>query len=201
MARPRRTDEAGVDTRTQVLAAAMRLIATRGHASARLAAVAAEAGVSLGLLQHYFPTRADLFRAAFAAGTDAGLARADAIATASGPAHDRLRRLLAYLCSDGLDPAEGSWAFWLELALAARREPDLDLPVDLAGDAWRALLARVIDDGAQDGTIPSTRAPVEAAADLLALLYGVKMLESPADADPQPAADRVMRALGLTGRG
>lgn len=197
MARPRRTTPAGADTREHVLAAAMRLIATRGYASTRLTAVADEAGVSLGLVQHYFRTRDGLLRAAFEAGTSASLARAETIALMPGRARDRLELLLAYMCSDGIDPIEGSWGFWLDLSLAALREPGLGLAVASAGSVWTALLAQLLEEGIRDGSVAARRLPDHLAPDLLALVYGVMMVEGPRAAEGATAARRVMRALDL----
>lgn len=196
MARPRATNAEGIDTRQRILAAAMRLIAARGYADTRLAAVAAEAGVSLGLVQHFFGTRAGLLQAAFAAGAEADLAMADAIAAGPGDAWGRLSRLAEYACSDDDETAEGSWVFWLELSLAARRDPALGLPTGLTDGAWRDLFAGLIVAGVEDGTVSCPRPPAEMAADVHALVYGV-MLGRERRVDAATAGRRVLRALGL----
>ncbi len=47
----------------QILAAALEEFAERGYAGASMAAAAARAGVTKGLIYHYFPGKADLFKA------------------------------------------------------------------------------------------------------------------------------------------
>ena len=54
------------DRRDEVLAAAATVMARMGFERMRLRDVATEAGVSIGLLQHYFETREQLGREAFA---------------------------------------------------------------------------------------------------------------------------------------
>ncbi|MFI6798276.1 TetR/AcrR family transcriptional regulator [Streptosporangium canum] len=50
----------GAKRQAELLDAAERVLTTRGNANAALRDFAAEAGVRIGHLQHYFPTRADL---------------------------------------------------------------------------------------------------------------------------------------------
>ncbi|EXU85597.1 TetR family transcriptional regulator [Streptomyces noursei PD-1] len=49
--------------RTSLLDAAESVLVAKGNADASLRAIAGEAGVRVGHLQHYFPTRADLIKA------------------------------------------------------------------------------------------------------------------------------------------
>ena len=113
MARPRGTDASGTTTRTRILAAAMRQIAERGYGGMRLADVAVDAGVSLGLVQHYFGTRTGLLQAAFETGTEVNLRRAREIAHGPGTPSERLTGLIRWGCAD-IDAADGSWEFWFE---------------------------------------------------------------------------------------
>jgi TetR/AcrR family transcriptional regulator, transcriptional repressor of bet genes len=63
---PRQVDR---EERRRVIAAAvLRLVATRGVEAASLRAVAGEAGVSMGAVQHYFTTRDEMLRFALAHG-------------------------------------------------------------------------------------------------------------------------------------
>ncbi|MCE4948770.1 MULTISPECIES: TetR/AcrR family transcriptional regulator [Streptomyces] len=53
----------GTLRRTSLLDAAESVLVAKGNADASLRAIAGEAGVRVGHLQHYFPTRADLIKA------------------------------------------------------------------------------------------------------------------------------------------
>src|SRR5690348_14257805 len=57
--------EESADRRSQILDAAVRVIAERGIDGARLADIAEAAGVSLGLVQHYFRHRRRLLLEVF----------------------------------------------------------------------------------------------------------------------------------------
>lgn len=59
---PRRRLDPGART-PQILAAALAEFAERGYAGARMASVAARAGIAKGLIYHYFPSKSDLFQA------------------------------------------------------------------------------------------------------------------------------------------
>ena len=52
-------------TRARLIAQALRLFGERGYASTPVSAIAAAAGVSQGLLYHYFPSKTDLVAAIF----------------------------------------------------------------------------------------------------------------------------------------
>jgi AcrR family transcriptional regulator len=55
---------AGVDTRAEILAAAVTVFSEHGFDGTSLRAIAREAGVDPGLIRHYFDSKADLFVAA-----------------------------------------------------------------------------------------------------------------------------------------
>jgi TetR/AcrR family transcriptional regulator, transcriptional repressor of bet genes len=63
---PRQVDRE--ERRREIAAAVLRLVATRGVEAASLRAVAAEAAVSMGAVQHYFTTRDEMLRFALAHG-------------------------------------------------------------------------------------------------------------------------------------
>ncbi len=58
--RSRPKQERGLETRDQILDAAVALISEQGYAAASTPNIAARAGVSRGALQHHFPSREDL---------------------------------------------------------------------------------------------------------------------------------------------
>lgn len=79
--------------RETILEAARRVFARNGLAATRIGDIAAEAGVSQGLLYHYFPNKETLFTTI----VESALAGAAALAASAleppGSAWDRLRRL------------------------------------------------------------------------------------------------------------
>ena len=174
MARPRGTDASGTTTRTRILAAAMRQIAERGYGGMRLADVAVDAGVSLGLVQHYFGTRTGLLQAAFETGTEVNLRRAREIAHGPGTPSERLTGLIRWGCAD-IDAADGSWEFWFEFWLAALREPELSLRNRAGDQGWQGAFRTVLSDGIADGSFAPDGTPEQVTTKLVTLLDGTML--------------------------
>jgi AcrR family transcriptional regulator len=120
----RRRRMAPVDRREQLLQAALRIAARGGITTVSLADVTAEAGVSVGLLYHYFSTKEDLLAAAVDRAADTLLAALDD-GPASEPFDQALALLHAYL-QYVQDHPEAWWLGFLREACRAWIEhPDL----------------------------------------------------------------------------
>ena len=79
----------------QILAAALEEFAERGYAGASMAAAAARAGVTKGLIYHYFPGKADLFKAVVRSCIQPVFSEAERlIAAFQGPRAEVLRGLI-----------------------------------------------------------------------------------------------------------
>jgi AcrR family transcriptional regulator len=117
------------DRREMILDAAVTVISQRGVDRARLADVAEQAQVSLGLVQHYFRTRERLLAEAFRREQE----RISAIWSGAVPSDaDPLLRLAEYIRlaspEGGLDaatPFDLGWSFWLEFWSKANRDDDI----------------------------------------------------------------------------
>ena len=77
------------ERRREIAAAVLRLVATRGVEAASLRAVAREAGVSMGAVQHYFTTRDEMLRFALAHGNTLLAERATRLIAEHKPATPR----------------------------------------------------------------------------------------------------------------
>src|SRR5690606_20118474 len=110
--------------KAQIITAAVKVIATHGGDGARLKDVADEAGVSLGLVQHYFRTRQDLMEQTFQAVMGLSMGSWERVREA---APDPLVALLAgiRLHVFGTLSFTPRWGFWVEFWALARREPGL----------------------------------------------------------------------------
>lgn len=140
--------------REQILDAATTVIALRGVDSARLADIAEEAGVSLGLVQHYFRKRerllADVFRSESERISQFWRAAVDSDAPA-------LERLVEYLqlCSPGSGAAARSfgpgWSFWLQMWSKASRDPELQPHVQAVYESFSEPFNDAIQQGVAAG--------------------------------------------------
>ena len=110
---------------SSILSAALEEFAERGYAGARMAAVATRAGITKGLIYHYYPSKIALFRAAVRAFTEGTFVEAEArLGAPAGPARDLLRDILAV--GYGRIAAEGREAALFRLIVSeAERAPEL----------------------------------------------------------------------------
>ena len=108
--------------RAQILCGSIKLVGRDGALGARLKDIAKEAGVSLGLVQHYFGTRQELLEETFRMMLSVSLSR---IQQHTGKDVDPLVTLIAMLRlhAYGSIDFQERWGFWVELWSSARRDP------------------------------------------------------------------------------
>ncbi|KMM77009.1 MAG: TetR/AcrR family transcriptional regulator [Xanthomonas sp.] len=150
--------------RQRILLAARRLIAADGFRGAPVTAVAAEAGVSTGLIYRHFPSKAELFVEVLTAAVEHELTILRAIAAAPAPAAQRLRDAIASFVRRALAGPGLAYAF-----IAEPVEPEVDAERircrRLLGDVFKGILA----DGVAAGEFPAQ--DLEAAAACLVGAY------------------------------
>jgi TetR/AcrR family transcriptional regulator, transcriptional repressor of bet genes len=117
------TREGEARRREDLIAAAIDLIAEGGPPAATVRAIADRAGVTPGLIRHYFNTKEDLTRAAYRTVMDR-MTQANAAALASVP-DDPVARIAAFVAASlrppVVDPASmGMWAGFIHLV---RQDP------------------------------------------------------------------------------
>jgi AcrR family transcriptional regulator len=140
------------ERRVQILDAATAVIARRGVDSARLADIAEEAGVSLGLVQHYFRKREKLLADVFRSESER---IASSWRVAVDPTAPPLDRLIEYLrlCSPGSGAAARSfgpgWAFWLQMWSKANRDVELQPDVQAVYQSFAEPFTKAIEEGVE----------------------------------------------------
>ncbi|WP_420008253.1 TetR/AcrR family transcriptional regulator [Xanthomonas sacchari] len=132
--------------RQRILLAARRLIAADGFRGAPVTAVAAEAGVSTGLIYRHFPSKAELFVEVLTAAVEHELTILRAIAAAPAPAAQRLRDAIASFVRRALAGPGLAYAF-----IAEPVEPEVDAERircrRLLGDVFKGILAEGVAAG------------------------------------------------------
>ena len=165
------------DRRSLILDAAVAVISRRGVDRARLADVAEEAGVSLGLVQHYFRNRERLLIETFRREQE----RISQVWTAAVAADaDPLLRLAEYLrlaspqggasAATAFDPG---WSFWLEFWSKANRDSEIRAEVYVIYDEFAELFRSAIRDGARRGEFRLSGSVEDAADRLISLMDGI----------------------------
>ncbi|MCC4593751.1 TetR/AcrR family transcriptional regulator [Xanthomonas campestris pv. cannae] len=132
--------------RQRILLAARRLIAADGFRGAPVTAVAAEAGVSTGLIYRHFPSKAELFVEVLTAAVEHELTILRGIAAAPAPAAQRLRDAIASFVRRALAGPGLAYAF-----IAEPVEPEVDAERircrRLLGDVFKGILAEGVAAG------------------------------------------------------
>jgi AcrR family transcriptional regulator len=174
-------------SRGRILKAAMRHFATHGYAGTSIRTIAGSAGISVGLVYNYFPTKADLLGALFEESmrdVRASFASADA---ASTPA-ERIERLVR----SAFEILDANRDFW-RLSYGVRMQPAVVKGLGKRLQSWmktiQSTLARYLEEAG------SERPELDAAL-LFALIDGVSQ-QYVLDPRNYPLADVADRIVAL----
>jgi len=147
--------------RTQLLDAALSLVAEQGYAGCAVAEVAAGAGVGTGTVYRYFPNKGELFAEVFRIACSKEVAAFTAAAHAVPDAACECGRITAAIATFTRRALHAP-----RLAYALLAEP-VDALVDAERlafrESYRDLLATVLTDGVHKGQIPAQDVEVTAA--------------------------------------
>ncbi|MFJ8962979.1 TetR/AcrR family transcriptional regulator [Lentzea sp. NPDC102401] len=167
------------ERRGTILEAVFAIVDTEGTHQVSIRRVAEQAGVSVGRVQHYFPSKDDLLTAAFTAINDRGTARVQARLSESSPAEALLTELI---------PATDDDRRLFRVAQAfethALTNPELAGRLRQGYDELIALLTALVGDAAKE---------------LLALALGLASLTLTGNLTPQEA--RAIVRSGIEKRG
>ena len=155
--------------RSELVAAAIRVMRRQGLLETTTRDVAAEAGVSSGLVHHYFKSQDDLVAEAFAEVADEDLTRVSAAVGACSGAEARLSTLI-----DAFTPPDAEWPFllWIDAWAAAARHESVRVRSRSINLRWVELFEQVFCDGVREGSFGCAE-PRAAAWRMLALLDGL----------------------------
>ena len=198
------TDEAQAELRAKVLQAALAVLTVRGFDGARLRDVATKAGVSIGLLQHYFGTRDELMLEALRAGMDERreewLRTAEHAAGASDDAWGRLMLLMHAAIRDANSRTSAST--WIEFCAAATRHPELRAAMHEIYNDWRRPVREAIAAGIASGEFQPDADVAIVVDALLSQIDGCAMaaaMDLPSLSTPQARQVLLKTAAGLLG--
>jgi len=136
--------------REEIIAAALRVAATKGMGSTTVRDVATEMGTSSGLIHHYFTSMDDVLAAAFEEAAGADLAGTQAAMRAGNDAADRLA---AFFASYTRHDEFSAFQLWLDAWAEARRRPALGATSRRLNVAWQQLIATTIAEGIDEGVM------------------------------------------------
>jgi AcrR family transcriptional regulator len=146
----------------------MRVIAARGYDSVRLRDIAAEAGVTTGMIQYYFDSREDLLIAAM---ERLGLLQIEKWYKLRDVDSDPWTRLCAFIEPPEDESADRS-AAWLEFCASSARNDRIRDVLRVVYHKWRVLVQETVEDGIRQKRFSPTLSPVDLAETLILLLDG-----------------------------
>jgi AcrR family transcriptional regulator len=162
----------GTEREETVVLAAADLIAERGLANLRVSDVAERAGMSVGHVTYYFPSKTELLMKAIRRSEELFQTEVQAQLVRYDSAWERLRALVESGAAAG--HGDPGWLLWFEVWASAGTDVDVAaLQRDLDG-LWRAMLAEVVDYGVTRGEFASPD-PARAVDLLSALTDGLSV--------------------------
>ncbi|WP_103543875.1 TetR/AcrR family transcriptional regulator [Streptomyces sp. SM1] len=185
---PRTADHA--QRKAQIINGLIRLATRTGLHAVTMRAVAAEAGVSVRLVQYYFETKAQLLLAALGHLEERSHDRwAARLATGQDPPSPRER--VEALLAEALPTDEASRTFhllWTSCAMLAMTDPELAAQPFVEGpNRLEAQLAELLRQAQNDGVLDAVADPYAEAARLLALSHGLGTCVMVGQRTPQAA--------------
>lgn len=173
-------------TRERIVKAALSLVARGGYGAAGMPAIAAEAGVSTGLLYRYFPSKADLFDEVFRRASQHEIDACAAAAALPGSARERLARVVETFAQRALKGRRLAWAL-----LAEPVDPVVEADRARFREPYRAIFADIIQAGIDAGEVAPQDARTVAAAMVGAI---AEALIGPLSAPPRPQGEAALIA-------
>lgn len=171
----------------ELVAAAYKVLATRGFEGLRTREVAAAVGVNIATLHYYFPHKEDLIRGVVAH----AMGRFRGTLGGAGTAEDQLRAHFRGLRRLSRDEPE-LFAVMAELAIRGVRDRALRQIIGKTDQAWHALLRTLLRRAqTEGGAVPSGLDADGMAGVIVATLKGTFMLP----ADEPEHVERTIRQL------
>ena len=182
--------------REQICRAASTVIAREGFAGTTMRVVAEEAGVSTGMLNHYFANRQDLLMHAVLFVSERAHGRMVAAIDGVPPGVARLTALLDSLLADGEEQDTGeTWRVWLHAYAEAVRMPELRRTMESRLNAWFALLETALEGVVTEE--PTGEIPWSRRLDAMVNGLAIRALTSETGLDSVQIRDEVLGMLPI----
>lgn len=168
-------DSVREEQRQRLLDSAIRALGKSGFDSVRLRDIAADAGVTTGMIQYYFDSRQALLVAAL---EKVGLDQINAwtqITELEGDPWTRLTLLIAACADPNPDRAVERSAAWLEFCACACRHPELRDVLSTVNRRWREVILDTIRLGRTNGVFRPVLDDGTVADAIVAMLDGCEM--------------------------
>lgn len=190
---PEQVEQIKDERRRALLRAARLVFARKGFAAAKIADVAAMAGISHGLVYHYFSEKDSLFNATVEASVEGWETLISMTRSQPGTPWDRLVFICTQMIAGLREEPEHLLmlvhAYAEDAAPAAAREALKRFRVQVLDD-----LARMIEAGQREGLVPSG-SPPELSRALIAIIQGLALNRLAEPGAALPPLDVVLRIV------
>ncbi len=178
--------------REQICRAAVAVIAREGYAGTTMRMVAQEAGVSTGMLNHYFANRQDLLIQALVYVSERSLIRYAAAIEDHEPGPERFEALLDSVLGDD-DESEETWRVWINVHGEAVLLPELRSTIEERLGQWFELIDRALEEVVE----PTRQGQVPWSVFVDSVLTGfvIMAMTSEAELDRRQIRDEVMATV------
>ncbi|RBQ20853.1 TetR family transcriptional regulator [Spongiactinospora rosea] len=185
------------ERREEIADAVLAIVADRGLAAVSLTEVAAEAGVSPGRVQHYFPAKRQLIEAAFERGNHLSSVRIrEQVGSDLDAAEPRL--VLTSVLTE-LIPRDATTEAHLRVRQSfqayALADPAIATRLRTLYTAFHRQMAALISEDQRAGRVPAHLDPHETALTLVALAEGLAAYVLTGVTPPTTAHERVLAAI------
>lgn len=151
-------EERLANNRDRILLATRKLVSEGGFREAQIAAVAAAAGVSTGMIYRYFPSKAELFVEVLSAAVEQEIEILTEIANRPGPAPARLSAAVVSFVRRALAGPNLAYAF-----IAEPVDPEVDTARIRYRKKFGDVFKAIVVDGMEKGEIPQQDSDASAA--------------------------------------
>lgn len=189
--RPKRTRKAPGERSAEILAAAIAIARSDGLAAITVRAIADRAGVTQGLVAHYFPSVHELVARVYRDLVGAEVAEVRELVAERAGSPGRILDVLSTVLDGTRDDVT---VLWVEGWALGRSNPALAVAVREQMAAWHVLLVDVIGDGVAAGELRVDDVD-RAAWQVLAIVDGVNAHSLVRDVDPGAAMDDAVRGV------
>lgn len=142
-------EERLANNRDRILAATRKLVAEGGFREAQIAAVAAVAGVSTGMIYRYFSSKTELFVEVLGNAVGQEIDILNEIATGAGSAGERLSKAVTCFVRRALTGPNLAYAF-----IAEPVDPEVDTARIRYRKAFGDVFKGILVDGIENGELP-----------------------------------------------
>lgn len=192
-----RSEEANMhikdDRQKQILCSALKIFIERGFAAAKMSDIAAAAGISYGLMYHYFQSKDEIYTELVRGAVDSSREVLKQVQATESKPIDKMRTLIERIfASVGGHESAGYYFVLMMGAMTSGSYPSLAMEHPRGQDRPYEMLVHIIEDGQRAGQI-AQGSPGELATTFFSAILGLASLKVSGTIQTMPDPELLMR--------